>query len=76
VLSLKPEYTFFTPLIFSINGSLISTENFSEDTEDISIANGETSIFSCTPNYFRHYPKDKVLRGVCKGGNKMRKCSR
>ncbi|KAL1377003.1 hypothetical protein pipiens_016555 [Culex pipiens pipiens] len=41
VLPLKPDWSFFSPLIFSQDGTLISTENVSDETEDITLAVGD-----------------------------------
>lgn len=71
---MKPEYSFFSPLIFSTSGHLLSTENVSEELEDLTLNGGEEIVLSCTPNYFRKMPKDKVLMGKCVSGRILCKC--
>lgn len=61
VLPLKPDWSFFSPLIFTDSGTLISTEN-----EDITLYPGNEVLLSCTPNHFREFPSEKVLKAVCK----------
>lgn len=68
VLPFKPEYSFFSPLIFSTTGQLLSTENVSEELEDLTLNHGDEIVLSCTPNYFRKMAKDKVLTGKCVSG--------
>lgn len=66
VLPLKPDWSFFSPLIFSQDGTLISTENVSDETEDITLAVGDEVLLSCSPNYFREFSSEKVLKAKCK----------
>lgn len=66
VLPLKPDWTFFSPLIFSLDGTLISTDSVNEESEDISLAVGEEVLLSCAPNYFRDFSSEKVLKAKCK----------
>lgn len=66
VLPLKPDWSFFSPLIFSQDGTLISTENVSDETEDITLAMGAEVLLSCAPNYFREFSSEKVLKATCK----------
>lgn len=66
VLPLKPNYSFFAPLIFTPNGTLVDTENVSQNHEDISLEPGEEVILSCSPNYFILFSADKVVRAKCK----------
>lgn len=73
VLPLQMDYTFFTPLIFSQDGTLLNTENVSETSEDLSISDGGTVIISCAPNYFKKYPTQKQFTAKCKSGTKLSK---
>lgn len=66
VLPLKPDWSFFSPLIFSQDGTLISTENVSDETEDITLAVGDEVLLSCSPNYFREFSSEKVLKAKCR----------
>uniref|UniRef100_T1D444 Putative secreted deoxyribonuclease n=1 Tax=Psorophora albipes TaxID=869069 RepID=T1D444_9DIPT len=66
VLPLKPDWSFFSPLIFTQDGTLISTENVSDETEDITLAVGEEVLLSCAPNYFREFSSERVLKAKCK----------
>ncbi|XP_058451476.1 uncharacterized protein LOC131430476 isoform X2 [Malaya genurostris] len=66
VLPLKPDWSFFSPLIFSQDGTLISTENVSDETEDITLPVGTEVLLSCAPNYFREFSSEKVLKAKCK----------
>lgn len=66
VLPLKPDWSFFSPLIFSLDGTLISTESVSDVTEDITLAVGDEVLLSCAPNYFREFSSEKVLKAKCK----------
>lgn len=66
VLPLKPDWSFFSPLIFSQDGTLISTESVSDETEDITLAVGDEVLLSCAPNYFREFSSEKVLKAKCK----------
>jgi hypothetical protein len=71
VLPLKPDWSFFAPLIFSESGDLITTENVSDDLEDISLDNGAEVILSCTPNYFKNFPSEKTVTAKCKDERTM-----
>lgn len=66
VLPLKPDWSYFSPLIFSQDGTLISTESASDETEDITLAVGDEVLLSCAPNYFREFSSEKVLKAKCK----------
>lgn len=66
VLPLKPDWSYFSPLIFSQDGTLISTENVSDETEDITLAVGDEVLLSCSPNYFREFSSEKVLKAKCR----------
>ncbi|XP_065081244.1 uncharacterized protein LOC135703843 isoform X2 [Ochlerotatus camptorhynchus] len=66
VLPLKPDWSFFSPLIFSLDGTLISTESVSDETEDITLAVGDEVLLSCAPNHFREFSSEKVLKAKCK----------
>lgn len=66
ILPLKPDWSFFSPLIFSLNGTLITTENRSEELQDISLNAGDEVILSCAPNFFRDFQSEKFLKAVCK----------
>lgn len=66
ILPLKPDWSFFSPLIFSLDGTLISTESVSDEAEDITLAVGDEVLLSCAPNYFREFSSEKVLRAKCK----------
>lgn len=66
ILPLKPDWSFFSPLIFSLDGKLISTESVSDEAEDITLAVGDEVLLSCAPNYFREFSSEKVLRAKCK----------
>uniref|UniRef100_U5ED71 Putative deoxyribonuclease i n=1 Tax=Corethrella appendiculata TaxID=1370023 RepID=U5ED71_9DIPT len=66
ILPLKPDWSFFSPLIFAKNGTLITTDNFSEEQEDITLDSGYEVILSCAPNYFREFPSEKTLAARCK----------
>lgn len=66
VLPLKTDGSYFSPLIFTQEGALISTENVSEGSEDITLAVGEEVLLSCAPNYFREFSSEKVLKAKCK----------
>lgn len=66
VLPLKPDWSFFSPLIFNQDGTLISTENVSDETEDITLAVGDEVLLSCAPNYFREFSSEKALKATCK----------
>ncbi|KAL7045205.1 hypothetical protein ACKWTF_002170 [Chironomus riparius] len=66
ILPLKPDWTFYSPLIFTLNGTLISTENTGDDVEDITLSAGTEVLLSCTPNYFRDNPAEKSIRAICK----------
>ncbi|CAO1359162.1 unnamed protein product [Diamesa hyperborea] len=66
VLPLKPDWTFFSPLIFSLNGTLISTENRGDEVEDITLIEGDEVLLSCAPNYFRDIPSQKSIRAICR----------
>ena len=66
VLPLKPDWSFYSPLIFTLNGTLITTENHDDKVEDITLKEGVEVLLSCTPNYFRDIPAEKTLRAVCK----------
>lgn len=65
-MPLKPNYSFFAPLIFTPNGTLIDSENVSEQHEDVSLEPGQEVLLSCTPNYFKLFSADKTLRAKCK----------
>jgi hypothetical protein len=71
VLPLKPDWSFFSPLIFAHNGSLITTENVSEEMEDISLDTGAEVLLSCTPNYFKNYPSEKTVHAKCQDERSM-----
>lgn len=71
ILPLKPDWSFFSPLIFTVNGTLISTEN----SDDITLRAGTEVLLSCTPNYFRDNPAEKTIRAICKEERTLRKCS-
>lgn len=66
VLPLKPDWSFFSPLIFSLNGTLITTENLIDEVEDITLTEGAEVLLSCSPNYFRDNPAEKTLKAICK----------
>lgn len=66
MLPLKPDWTFFSPLIFSLNGTLISTENRGDEVEDITLIEGDEVLLSCAPNYFRDIPSQKSIRAICR----------
>jgi hypothetical protein len=65
VLPLKPDWSFYSPLIFTINGTLISTENHDDEVEDITLREGTEVLLSCSPNSFRGNSAEKVMRAVC-----------
>lgn len=69
ILPLKPDWSFFSPLIFTLNGTLISTEN----SDDITLRAGTEVLLSCTPNYFRDNPAEKTIRAICKEERTLRK---
>lgn len=73
ILPLKPDWTFYSPLIFTLNGTLISTENTGDDVEDITLSAGTEVLLSCTPNYFRDNPAEKSIRAICKEDLTLRK---
>lgn len=73
ILPLKPDWAFFSPLIFTLNGTLISTENTGDDVEDITLSAGTEVLLSCTPNYFRDKPAEKSIRAICKEDLTLRK---
>lgn len=66
ILPLKPDWSFFSPLIFSQDGKLITTENVSDETEDITLNVGDEVLLSCAPNYFREFSSERVLKATCK----------
>lgn len=66
VLPLKPNYSFFAPLIFTRNGTLIDTENVSPNHEDIALDPGQEVLLSCAPSYFKHFSSEKTLKATCK----------
>lgn len=66
VLPLKPNYSFFAPLIFTPDGTLIDSENVSEQHEDVSLNAGQEVLLSCTPNYFKLFSAHKTVRAKCK----------
>lgn len=73
VLPLKPDWSFYSPLIFTLNGTLITTENHDDEVEDITLKEGVEVLLSCTPNYFRDNPAEKTLRAICKEQRLLRK---
>lgn len=68
-LPLKPDWSFFSPLIFTLNGTLISTEN----ADDIKLRAGTEVLLSCTPNDFRDNPAEKTINAICKEEGTLRK---
>lgn len=73
VLPLKPDWSFYSPLIFTPNGTLITTENHDDKVEEITLKEGVEVLLSCTPNYFRYNPAEKVMRAVCNEERLLRK---
>jgi hypothetical protein len=71
ILPLKPDWSFHSPLIFTLNGTLISTEN-TGDGDDITLSAGTEVLLSCTPNYFRDNPAEKSMRAICKEDRTLR----
>lgn len=74
MLPLKPDWSFFSPLIFSQDGTLISTENVSDETEDITLPVGAEVLLSCAPNYFREFSSERILKAKCKKDKTLGKC--
>lgn len=60
-------------MIFTLNGTLITTENHDSDVEDITLREGDEVLLSCTPNYFRDNAAEKVMRAICKEERLLRK---
>lgn len=73
ILPLKPDWSFYSPLIFTLNGTLITTENRDDKVEDITLKAGTEVLLSCTPNYFRDNPAEKVMKAICKEDRLLRK---
>ncbi|XP_031619286.1 uncharacterized protein LOC116338286 [Contarinia nasturtii] len=70
VLSL-PRFQFFAPLIFTVDGELLPTDNFEENARSITIPSNQDVILSCAPNYFKtpRLNSTKWLTAKCKSGN-------
>lgn len=69
ILPLKPDWSYLYPLIFTLNGTLISTEN----SNDIKLRAGTEVLLSCTPNYFRDMSDKKTINAICKEERTLRK---
>lgn len=63
-----PKLSFFAPLVFTLNGTLKTTESNGGDNNFVRIGSNEKIILSCAPNYFKTI-ESKFLEATCKGND-------